>query len=97
MLEYPIYKHLIQFSSLIDKNGNLLSDPYNGVPGQYGGSSQPKSNMNGEEAKAGDNDSSKKKNEDDKDTPLWEGEGGEKDDFAYEGGDTQNTQSAKNN
>jgi hypothetical protein len=44
--------------------------------------------MNGEEAKAGDNDSSNKKNEDDKDTPLWEGEGGEKDDFAYEGGDT---------
>ena len=55
MLEYPIYKHLIQFSSLIDKNGNLISDPNNGVAQKLGAT---------EESKAGENDNQKPAEED---------------------------------
>jgi len=42
MLDYPIYKHLIQFSSLIDKNGNLLNDPNAALQSKPPGSEEAK-------------------------------------------------------
>jgi hypothetical protein len=87
LLEYPIYKHLIQFSNLVDKNGLLMTDPGNGVSANLlanpakvagNGSGEAATDSKAVEEKKGDGEE--------------ENEGGEAD-LAYEGGggDTQNT------
>jgi len=92
MLEYPIYKHLIQFSNLVDKSGNLMIDPNSGLPTNMGATQNTKLPV-----ASGEGATDAKTGEENKADDEEEHEGGERD-LAYEGGggDTQNTQTAKN-
>ena len=82
MLEYPIYKHLIQFSNLVDKNGVLITDQPNGVqPGLVAQTAKPLNTVGDGVVTAV---------EENKNEAEEQHEGGETD-LAYEGGggDTQ--------
>lgn len=88
MLDYPIYKHLIQFSNLVDQNGLLLTTQSNGVSANPQGSQAAKAVASA----SGEVGTNSKAAEEKKGEAEENKEGGEAE-LAYEGGggDTQNT------
>lgn len=55
MLEYPIFKHLIQFSNLVDSKGNFLVEPVPiGMPPKIEEIKHQDSNETSQEKEGGD-------------------------------------------